>query len=304
MKRVLITLCLCVALVGAVPLASAEKVYTVDESTGLDDSDSIATYADGEAVAADVQGLEMTVTVADDRRDAGVNAYTSGVMHTYFRVEYREGVDRTVRFYVPSEYFQPRLKEDLQATNDDAVAMLEPVAGGEYTAVTIQFRGQTDATFAVNDAFGAYLSTSDDAYGTIENVTGYQMPRLGAQGHEQWQYPPEGALVGENATYHIPTDPEQNDSMDMTIQYDNTPDSEEASWHAVKDCENQVEPVCVTSRDGDPVLFSASGEDVPPIRYKHGTDHVSNAKSGWEELKDSWSGVFDGIGGLFGVTAA
>lgn len=289
------------SLVAMTPLVAAEEVYTVDDNTQLDDRDVIAQYGEDGVASTAVNGLDMSITVSDDRRKAGIDARTPGVMHTYIQVEYREDVDRTVRFYVPSEYIQPRLKEGLQAENSDAEAMLEPVAGGEYTAVTIQFREATNATFALNDAFGMYLSTTDRAYSTIENVTGYTMPRLGAKGHEQWQYPPDGALVGENATYHIPVDPEKNDSMDMTIQYDNTPNSEEASWLAVKSCDQQVEPVCVTERDGEPVLFSGTGEAVPPIRYKHGKDRVSEAKSGWEELKDSWSGLFDNVSGLFGT---
>lgn len=300
MKRILIILCLCVALVGAVPFASAEKVYTVDDATELDDADTISEYHQSGTATVDVQQLDMTVTVSDDKREAGLDAYTGGVMHTYIRVEYREEIDRTVRFYIPEEYAEPRLKEDLQAMNGDSVAMLEPVAGGEYMAVTIQFRGETDATFAVNDAFGAYLSTTEKAYATIENSTGFSPPRLGAGGHTQWQYPPDGALVGENATYHIPTDPSQEDPMDLTIQYDNTPDSEDASWMTMPTCSQTVEPVCITDRDGDPVLFSMSGQDVPPIRYKHGTDRKAETKGAIEQLKDSWGDFIDGLGGIFG----
>lgn len=300
LRRTLITLCLCVALVGAVPFASAEKVYTVDDNTALDDADTISTYQKTGTASADVQQLDMTITVSDDRRKAGIDAYTSGVMNTYIRVQYREEIDRTVRFYVPEEYAEPRLKEGLQAENSDAEAMLEPVAGGEYMAVTIQFRGETDATFAVNDAFGAYLSTTESVYGTIENTTGFSPPRLGASGHTQWQYPPDGALAGDNATYHIPSDPDKEDPMDLTIQYDNTPDSEEASWMPMPDCSESVDPVCITERDGDPVLFSTSGKDVPPIRYKHGTDRKAEAKGAAEHLMDSWQGLVDDLGGFFG----
>ena len=301
LTRVLCALLVATAVFAGLPVASAEKVYTVDDNHELDDADAIAEYHDTGAVSADVQGLDMTVTVSDDRREAGVDALTGGVMHTYVRVQYREEIDRTVRFYLPAEYAQPRLKEGLESETDEATAMLEPVAGGEYMAVTIQFREPTDATFAINDAFGSYLSTTEWAYSTVENATGFSPPRLGARGHKQWHYPPEGALAGDNATYHIPLDPERNTSEEgMTIQFDNKPNSEESAWMTMPKCSQSVEPVCVTERDGEPVLFSTSSENVPPIRYKYGTDRKAEAKGAIEELKDSWGGLIDRLGGLAG----
>lgn len=290
-------------LAAGVSVASAERVYTIDDETDLDKPSTITEYSENGTATVAVDQLNMTITVTDDRREAGIDARTAGVMSTYIHVEYYEDVDRTIRFYVPAEYLQPRRNEGVQSETSNNEAVLEPVAGGEYTAVTIQVRGQTNAAFETNDAFGGYLAATDTVYTQLEDATGYEMPRLGARGQEQWQYPPEDALIGDNATYHIPTDPEHDDPMDMTIQYDNTPEKEEASWHAVKDCEQTVEPVCVTERNDEPVLFSTSDSNVPPIRYKHGTDHVSEAKSGWEELRDSWSDLIDGVLGSVGVPA-
>lgn len=292
---------LVVALVAATPVG-AEEVYTVDENTGLDNPDTISTYKKTGVAETEVSGLDMKITVAEDARDAGMDTHNPGLMHTYIRVEYREDIARTVRFYVPTEYVQPRLKEDVQAENDEeAVAMYEPVAGGEYMAVTIQFQGATDATFDVNWAFGRYISMRDGAYDTIENTTGYSPPRLGSKGHTQWQYPPDGALAGDNATYHLPTNPEKNESAsEMTIQFDNKPNSEEAAWMTMPKCEQTVEPVCVTERDGEPVLFSTSSADVPPIRYKHGTDRSAEVKGAVEELKDGWRGAIETVKGLLG----
>lgn len=303
MKRVFtitVTVLVALALVAATPVA-AEEVYTVDEDTGLDNPDTRSAYEKTGVVETNVPGLDMTITVAEDAQDAGLDTHNPGVMHTYIRVEYHEEIDRTVRFYVPAEYVEPRLKEDVQAQNTDAVAMYEPVAGGEYMAVTIQFQGQTDATFPVNWAFGSYISMRDSAYDTIENTTGFSPPRLGTQGHTQWQYPPEGALAGDNATYHLPTNPEKNESLDeMTIQYDNKPDSEETAWMTMPRCDQTVEPVCVTERDGEPVLFSTSSEAVPPIRYKHGTDRSAEVRGAIEELKHGWRGAIEKVKGFFG----
>jgi hypothetical protein len=283
--------------------ASADTITTIDNDTALDDSDTIQTYESEGVATVDAQQLDLTITVAEDRRDAGIDAYTPGVGYSYLRVQYREEIGRTIRFYVPADYVEPRLKEGLEADRGDATATLEPVAGGEYMAVTIHVDGPTDATFPINKVFGTYLSTTEEVYGTVENATGFRPPRLGASGHTQWQYPPEGALTGDNATYHIPTDPDQEDPMDLTVQYDraaNDPDAEEASWQSMPRCDQTVEPVCLTDRDGEPVLFSTSSETVPPIRYKPGSDRSAEAKGAIEELEDGWSGLLDDVGGWLG----
>ena len=300
----LVTTVLVLGLVAGLPVASAEEVTTVDDDTQLDDPEVISEYEETGLAEADVPGLDMSIAVSEDQREVGIDAYTAGALHTYVRVDYREEIDRTVRFYVPAEYIEPRRKDNLQAKNTETTAMVEPVAGGEYMAITVQFRGETDAVFAFNDAFGSYLRTTETAYDTVENVTGFSPPRLGAREHEQWQYPPDAALAGDNATYHIPTDPEGNASAsDMTIQYDNQPGAEESAWMTMPDCEQTVEPVCVTERDGEPVLFSTSSESVPPIRYKYSRDRKAETKGAVEELKDSWSGLLDRAGGLWGGIA-
>jgi len=278
--------------------AAAADPYTIDDDTSLDESATVQAYEDNGTVRADAPTLNLTITVSKDRRKAGVDAVTPG-LHTYIRFQYNESVDRTVRVYIPDAYMEPRVKTDVQSLTGGPTAEYEPVEREDATAVVVDLDGQTDATYEVNRAFGAYLSATDRAYGVFESVTGFRPPRVGARERPQWQYPPPGALSGGNATYQIQG---AETADNMTIQYDATPESSESSWIRVPKCSVSVDPVCVADREEGPVLF-ATNDSVPPIRYKYSADRIEDAKSGGKKLKDAWGDLVDDVTGIFGTVA-
>lgn len=275
---------------------STAHIDTIDEDTDLTLNETIDEFDETGYAVADVSGLDMSVHVAEDQRDVGVSGWTSGP-HTYLRITYNESIQRTVRFYVPNEYVTPRLEEGVSAETGDETATFEPVDDGEYMAVTIAFDGETDAVFAVNAWMGYYIRASDQAYDAIEEVTNVSVPRLGVGGGEQWQYVPREGLAGENDTFAMPAE-SMDVALDMSLQYDSSDNASDANWRSVERCSVDINPVCLTDRDGDPVLF-ASTSDPPPVRYKTETSLRADIEAGWNELRDEWWSLFDTItGGL------
>jgi len=306
--HLLAVLVLVAALLGGVGVASAQLdddssfVTTVDKATGLTDDATIEEFEQQGSVTAQVDGLDMTVGVHTDKRDAVGDGLGPGVAKTYITINYDEEIARTIRVYIPAEYVTPRVRQDIDAVAGDATAVYEPVDGEQYMAVTVYVDGRTDAAFPVNTAFGAYIDTSGSVYGWVENTTGLPVPQLGTEGSRQWQYPPEYALSGTNATYHIPMDGDTHDLANMTIQYDKSAGDDEPEWLTVPACEQSTEPVCVTDRNGTAVLF-APNSGAPPVRYKYGTDRLSQTKGALNELTNAWGGLIDRMGGLVGGLA-
>jgi len=300
----LLACCLLVGLVAVGGVASAQfnggSITTVDDAHGVADGEAISQYKSAGTVTGAVEGLNMSITVTDNKQEV-VDGLGTGALKTYIYVDYDEEITRTVRFYVPAAMVEPRIKRDVANVRGGLRAEYEPVDGGEYMAVTVYLNGRTEAAFPANNAFGTYIGLSERAYGTVENVTGVSVPQLGSGETKQWQYPPDYALKGVNATYHLPTDPTRKNTgiENMTLQYDDTPNVSQPTWLTIRRCDAGTEPVCVTTRDGQPVLFSASGE-APPIRYKYGEDRISDTKSAWAEVKTAWSGLLDNVGEFLG----
>lgn len=272
-------------------------IETIDEGTELTANESIDEFAEEGYVAADVDGLNMTVHVAEDQRDVGQDSWTSGP-HTYLRVQYNESITRTVRFYVPAEYVTPRPQQGVSAEDSDETATYEAVDGGDTMAVTLTLDGETDAVFPVNRWMGLYIDTSDRVYSTIENATNVTLPRLGIGGGEQWEYVPREGLSGSNDTYDgLPVD-SMAEAEDMSLQYDAASNATEATWRSVERCSVDTDPVCLTDRDGEPVLFGSTA-DPPPIRYKTETSLRTEIEAGINELTDEWRDLLDSLtGGL------
>lgn len=274
-------------------------ILTIDENTELTESETIEAFETSGSATAAVPELDMTITVAEDKRDVVSDALTPGIAKRYIAVDYDEEIARTIRFYVPEEYVTPRVKRNVDADGGEVTAEYEPVDGEAYMAVTIYLDGKTEAVLPVNEVFGSYIDTSGSVYEWIQNKTGVPIPQLGTGGDQQWQYPPEHALQGPNATYPITMDPDQQSLDDMTIQYDDSETDAEPRWLVVPTCSDTTRPVCVVERNGTAVLFT-SQDEAPPVRYKYGTDRVSETESAWHELKQGWKGLLDQLGGLAG----
>jgi len=283
---------LLVALVALVGTASSSTVLAVDDEHQLARGDSIEEYRSSGSTSTSLVQVDMSLMVAESHTDVGLEGvgYTD-FDTTYIKVEYREELARTVRIYLPAEYFRPRPKEGLEAVESDVVAELKPVDGRNYTAITIRVDGPTTAVFEVSKQAGVVFGGRAEARDLLENGTGVELPSVSRSG--EWSYV-ETTGLESNTTAVINTR-----GKDLTLQYDTEPSANKTSWLKVPTCGDESAPVCRFSREGegqeDRVYLLARSTEVPDIRYKRGNDPLAGISSA---LADAGNAVEEFVDGL------
>jgi len=296
-RGVLFAIILVVAAVAPASMAVAqESVYEADTDHELATDGAIAEFHNESVATGDVQGLNMSLTVADDAEAVGLNDWiTRSTGRVFLRVDYNEELSRTVRFYIPREYVSPQIKQGLSAMDGDLTADLAPTQDRNYTAVTITVDGPTEAVFPISAARGSIATGRSTIGEIVHNVTGFSPPSLTDDGAE-WHYVSPGEL-DDNQTDSIP-------SNATTIQYNtNTGTDAEANWVPVPDCDGGTDTVCTYTKADHPdrvYLLSTSG-DPPRLRYREGSSvqgqlgtAVNDALNGVDDLVDDTFALFGG----------
>lgn len=275
-------------------------ITTIDEDNPLASDAAGTEYDETGMIGGTVSGYDMRVTAASEHDNVGLDGLeytsTSDAMHNYLRIQYNESIERTVRFYVHKDIWYPHYRE-LDAENDEMTATLTPVKNSSHTAVELTLTGPTDAVFQVPKAVSGYYYARDTGRGWIENQTGYQVPSIFG-GTTQWDRVDATDLADANESVAIGA----NDT-DPMIQYDAADRGNR--WVPVPSCDNsrgEDAPVCTFDRpdDTDHVYVLADSDDPPPVRYKHGTDMISQAKAGVNELLEVPSRIMEQGTDLFG----
>jgi hypothetical protein len=282
---------LVVSAVAPAVAADTERA-TLDAETGLTDADTIDRYESEEMVSTTTAAPAMRLTIAEDHDDVGLNGVYLDIDKAYLRVQYNESIERTVRFYVPSEYWYPIVAEQ-DAVNADVTAEMAPTDDGRYTAATVQFDGETDAVFPVPKEASRVVWGRDQSRDIVENSTGYEPPSLGSSG--TWQYVPEDQLDGASS-YPL------NESGGLTVQYDADRSSAE-EWISVPECGESDAPVCTYRKQGvdDRVYVLSRTDDAPDVRFKETDDVRAEGRSIVRELGRIPGEFLEDIrGGLFG----
>ena len=273
----------------AVPSSAQSGTYDIDGATGLTDEATIQEYGETGNVTVSTVTPQMEFQVAESSEAVGL----SGIEHTdfdttYLRVEHKEGIERTVRVYIPEEYWHPHPAE-IESETSDHVATLEPAEDGNVTAVEIHFDGKGEAVIPVARQASAVFSIRDSVNEWWEQETGVDLPQLSDSGG-QWEYIPTSQLTGEPPTVAI--DLEGKD--DPAIQYDaaNADDPSNKEWRTVPACDStpgEDAGVCTFTRDGDSKLYLlAQDEPAPDIRYKYNPTLLDRMKSAVPGVGDAF----------------
>ncbi|WP_096391472.1 hypothetical protein [Halopenitus persicus] len=298
-KAIVVALLALVVSSGFAPLAAAQgDVIAIDEDNHLATDAAVEEFQSDGKTTAEIDRVQMTLSVHDDPCEAGLDPIVCSTQNTYLRVQYDEGIERTVRVKVDAELVEPRVKQGLQAENSDAVvANVEPGENGEYTVITLELDGKSDAVFEFNAAEGMLWDVRHSASGAVEDVTGISAPDNPLSSGE-WQYVDPSALAGEDTTKHL-------DVPDgATVQYDrgdieNT--TEDSTWLAVPDCENPSEqPVCSYEADGESGVYVMSTQEEPPqVRYTDGVSPGGHVGGALNELQSIVDDTLNQFGSLF-----
>ena len=292
----MLALLLVTSAVGFATSASAQSDITaIDDDHGLTDRERIDAFESDGVASTQVTVPDVRLTVAEQRSAVGVDQFAFDFDKRYLRIQYNESLDRTLRVYIPSEYFYPTSAE-IDAMNADTSARFTSVAEGRYTAVTIAVEEPTDVVFPIPKAASFVFAGRARSRGVVTNATGYEPPSITADG--EWQIVPSEELEGD-ASYPI------NASDGATIQY-NEGTTAEPRWLTVPDCDGGDQEVCRYEKVGvdDTKYVLSRTTDPPPVRFKNSVD--LRAKAGGEQ-NELWSvpsrfwndvqGVFDVFGG-------
>jgi len=290
MKRLLLAMVLLLSAI-AVP-AAADGMVAIDADHGLTDRETIEQYETDGVASTTITAPAMRITLAKNHNDVGLKGFRFDYDKRYLRVQYNESIARTVRFYVPSEYWYP-ITSEIEATNGDVTATMEPTDDGRYTAVTLTLAEPADLVFEVPKQASFVFWGRSKTREVVNNTTGYQPPKLGED--SEWQYVPEGQLANES-TYPVDT----AEDGDVTLQYDTDPTAGTESWRMVPECSGNDVPVCHYEKAGvdGRVFVLSKTADPPQVRFKQGTDYSATAESSGRELWDIPSQVMDDINAL------
>lgn len=276
---------------GATAAAATGTVTTIDADHGLTDRSSIDAYEKTGVASASLVAPDMRLTVAESHDDVGLSGFRFDSTKRYLRFQYNESFERTVRVYIPSEYWHPVIALKTESESGDATADFRPTASGRYTAVTVTFNGQTDAVFSISTAASGWFWAKDSGRDIIANSTGYEPPRIGSAG--EWSYIPTGQLA-DDSSYPV--------NASSTIQYDTTPNAEQRTWLSVPECSGESVPVCTFEKRGveDQVFVLAKTDNPPQVRWKQGTDPRAGASSAINDLAAIPERIQAMLDGLFG----
>lgn len=292
MSRRALLAALVLVIAGITAPVAADTIETIDADHDLTDQSTIEQYDETGTARADLVTPNMSLTVAENHDDVGLDGIWLDFDSRYLRVQYNETVDRTIRFYIPSEYWHPLTSLDKEAVNTDLTADFRPSTSGRYTVVSMDVDGPTDAVFEIQRATTGVFFLRSKSRTVVENTTGYDTPRIGSAG--EWKYVPEDSLDG-NASYPI------NASDGATVQYD-AGTGENATWLAVPDCGGVDAPVCLYEKrgQGDTEYVLSTTQTAPDVRWKASEDLSAQAGSAWNDLQLVPDRIWDTINGLLG----
>jgi len=275
---------------------STADVVTIDADHGLTDRDAIEGYEDDGIATATRTVPDVRLTVAEDHEDVDLGGFRLDADKRYLRIQYNESLTKTLRIYVPAEYFYPITAEDDTAVNADVTADFAPTASGRYTSMTVRFEGQTDAVWTIPKAASFVFWGRAKSREVVANTTGYRPPQIGANG--TWAYVPDGALDGE-ASYPINTTGEG-----LTMQYDSAGEGPagEPTWVSVPDCDGGSAPVCQYTKAGvdDQVFVLSKTDDPPPVRWQRGKNLRASGSSIINDLGLIPDRIKEDLSGIFG----
>jgi hypothetical protein len=298
MKRILLAALVVFSVVGvsapaSLAATSSSEVLTIDEDHDLARNATIQRYEETGNVSTRLSQLQMTMTVADDHEQIGLDGIHTDSTHTYLQLDYDEDIKRTVRVYLPAEYVHPYTEMDLNAEDADVEASMTPTPDAEYGAIEVTFTGPTTATFALNDVRATIIQTRDVGKSWIENATGFSLPDISSSG--QWERLPEGALAVDSPARINATD-------SLVLQYDaSDANTTESRWLTVPECDSDSPGVCYYQA-GNVTYVRTTTEDVPPVRYKTTggglSDRVSAAVRGAMQMVED---IMQDVRSTFGV---
>lgn len=296
MKKILLASVVLLAVV-ANSGAAAPPLLAIDADHPLATEAAIDRFEEDGVVSRNLSEVDLGITVAKKAGQADIGGHHADLTQTYLCLEYREGLDREIRVYLPESYFEPRPAElSPMGEQGGPTATLSPVENGTMTAVTVTFTEPARPCYVIHMETGVYFGVRSWMAEVTENATGVQLPDLRGKSAD-WDPIQPRELAG-NATVPLPeayTEP--------AVQY-NTADDGEDRWVNVPECTDPTEQrVCRFERNNQTHVMSTS-ENPPAVRYRERTSPSITFESAINDALAAVDRIQDSIDDLFGGTDA
>lgn len=293
--RLLLALAIVVIVATAAPPVLGADTYPVDSNHALASQTAIDQYQSDGHVSGRIYALDASLTVSDTADHAGlsdVKYVSSGA--TFIRLTYREGIARTLRIHIPSEYVTPRLKHDLESVDGSSTASFQPSDTGDYMVMTVTVTGETTAVWRLPWHRGAIADSRARLSEEVNETTGWSLPKF-SRGND-WQYIPSGSLENKT-TYALETN-----GSEHTIQYD-ADESTTEQWITVRKCsKTDSMPVCTFTQAGrnNTTFLLSRQTDTPRLRYRVGTSKTTSIQSSINNIQNAIDNLLNDVQGFFG----
>lgn len=288
--------------VGALPSSASADPVEIDDDHHLATENGIAEWkSNGSATARNVGGFGLSITIAEDHDDVGLSGAHTDFDHTWLRIKYSETIERTIRVYIPDDYWHPYPKDGLESESGQVELSMRPIENVSMSAVTVHLSGPTDAVWGIQRAASTVYSARDRGKSFVENVTGFDLPTLSTS--TQWEYIGSEDFGQNRSTVAIDTN-----GSDTMIQF-NKGSERDQHWVPVPKCSKtsaSEAPVCRFSKAGDDrrvYILSrvvTNSTDTPTVRYASDTGPLAGVRSAINDLERIARDIPKRIRGLFG----
>lgn len=250
-------------------MASPTRV-TIDADHGLDTESKQAEFERTGSASVNLTAPEMQLTVASEHSTCDIDGFSSDVRNDYFCIHYNEEIDRTLRVFIPAEYWHPYLRDDVKPVAGDAHASFKPAEDGQYTAVTVTIDEPGTYAWKVNSEASYFAGAKERTIENIENVSG-----VGAPQTDEWEYIQPAEMGGNQSAYVLRA---PNGTESLIVEYK----AANGEWSAVPDEQTNYAPVYYETKTGvdDRVYVFSTTTDPPEVRYKTtagATDKIDSA---------------------------
>lgn len=299
LATVALTLLLALSLPAGIGLGAANSqdgsVTTIDADHPVASNDSVTEFSEDGVTSGDVGTLALNLTVAEKSEDVGVDsAFETDFNAVYLRADYDETIERSVRVYIPNEMWYPHRLEGEDPIKGSTEADFDTAQDGEYTAVTLHFKGKDDSVYRISKEAATIYEMRAKSSGLVENVTGYELPTVMAS--TDWEYPDDAFANNESTVaFEHGEDP-------LVLEYDSDETPGRERWADIPSCDSTLgsdAPVCTFERDGvaNTTYVTDRSGDPPAIRYTDKRSMLDSFRSTvLNDLQNALEGVQESIG--------
>lgn len=271
MRRTVLVLLALLAVSGAV--AGQATRLTLDANHALDSDEKQVQYQRTGEATAELVAPDMNITVAAEHDMCDIDGFHSDLRNDYLCIGYGEAIERSIRIYIPAEYWSPYVRETVEPVAGGVPATYQPVDGGQYTSVTVTLDEPGMYAWPVNAEAAYFAGAQDRTLENVEKVTG-----IGAPETEEWQYIPPSKLGGNQSAYVVRA-PNGTDALVMEYQ------QSDGEWTTVPDEEKGYAPVYYQdTASEDQVYVFATDNTSAEVRYKTEATSVDELASAWREI--------------------